>query len=148
MRTFNLTYLVRTIMGAGHETTANSLSWALFELTRHPDIQDKLRTEIREKIAEKGNNVFSGQDYESMPYLTAVVKVSRTLRLSLPVTLHSLHCTGNAPSLACGLHFIQTGSRGRRPAALEADYVDEWEGCERTCNSEGTEDYSLGRRIQ
>jgi hypothetical protein len=77
-------------MGAGHETTANSLSWALFELTRHPDIQDKLRTEIREKIAEKGNNVFSGQDYESMTYLTAVVKVSWTFRLSLPETQHSV----------------------------------------------------------
>jgi cytochrome P450 len=65
-------------MAAGHETTANTLSWALFELTRHPDIQDKLRAEIRQRIAEKGNNVFSGHDYENMPYLTAVVKVSQT----------------------------------------------------------------------
>jgi hypothetical protein len=72
---------IRTIMTAGHETTANTLSWVLFELTRHPEVQDKLRAEIREKIAEKGNNVFSEQDYENMPYLTAVVKVSRMFRL-------------------------------------------------------------------
>jgi hypothetical protein len=117
-------------MAAGHETTANTLSWALFELTRHPDIQDKLRAEIREKITEKGNNVFSERDFESMPYLTAVVKVSRALRalsasdsagLNLP-----FHCIGNAPSLACGLHLVQTGSCGRCPTALETDYADEW----------------------
>jgi cytochrome P450 len=71
-------------MSAGHETTSNTLSWAIFELTRHPEIQDKLRAEIREKIAEKGNSVFSGHDYDNMPYLTAVVKVGRTFRLSLP----------------------------------------------------------------
>jgi hypothetical protein len=86
-----LTYLlpfVRTIMLAGHETTSNTLSWALFELTRHPDIQDKLRAEIREKITEKGSNVFNERDFESMPYLTAVVKVSWTFHLlpCLPVT--------------------------------------------------------------
>jgi cytochrome P450 len=72
-------------MIAGHETTANSLSWALFELTRHPEIQNKLRAEIREKIAEKDHSVFSGNDYENMPYLTAVVKVNRTF-LSLHLT--------------------------------------------------------------
>ena len=91
----HLIHFVRTIMVGGHETTANSLSWTLFELTKHPDIQDKLRAEIREKIAEKGNSVFSGHDYENMPYLTAVVKVSRSFRLSLSVTrshsLTSLH---------------------------------------------------------
>jgi cytochrome P450 len=76
-------------MGAGHETTASSVSWALFELTRHLDTQDNLRAEIREKIAEKGNSVFSGHDYENMPYLTAVVKVNRTFRLYFPVILVS-----------------------------------------------------------
>jgi cytochrome P450 len=75
-------------MSAGHETTSNTLSWAIFELTRHPEIQDKLRAEIREKIAEKGNekgnSVFSGHNYDNMPYLTAVVKVAQKFRLSLP----------------------------------------------------------------
>jgi hypothetical protein len=85
---------VRTIMAAGHDSTTSSLSWALFELTKYPDIQEKLRVEIREKIMEKGNNVFSEYDYESMPYLTAVVKVSQTFYLYLPiirVSFSSLH---------------------------------------------------------
>jgi hypothetical protein len=78
-------------MVAGHETTANTLSWALFELSRHLDIQDKLRTEIREKITEKGNNIFGEHDFESMPYLTAVVKVSRTFNL---ISFHVLFACG------------------------------------------------------
>ncbi|KAK0462505.1 cytochrome P450 [Desarmillaria tabescens] len=68
---------MNTIMFAGHETTASTLSWTFFELARHPEIQDKLRAEIREKeraIFTRGDTEFSVQDLDSMPYLTAVVK--------------------------------------------------------------------------
>jgi cytochrome P450 len=62
-------------MLAGHETTANTISWTLFELTRYPHLQDKLRAEIEEKILEKGSDMLTEHDYESMPYLTAIMKV-------------------------------------------------------------------------
>ncbi|KAK0462489.1 cytochrome P450 [Desarmillaria tabescens] len=68
---------MNTIMFAGHETTANTLSWTFFELARHPEVQDQLRAEIREKervIFARGDTEFSVQDLDSMPYLTAVVK--------------------------------------------------------------------------
>jgi cytochrome P450 len=38
---------VKTFLFAGHETTANSLVWALYLLARHPLVQDKMREEIR-----------------------------------------------------------------------------------------------------
>ncbi|KAK0213325.1 cytochrome P450 [Desarmillaria ectypa] len=66
-----------TIMFAGHETTANTLSWTFLELARHPEVQDRLRAEIREKervVFVRGDTEFSVQDLDSMPYLTAVVK--------------------------------------------------------------------------
>ncbi|KAK0196692.1 cytochrome P450 [Armillaria mellea] len=98
---------MNTIMFAGHETTANTLSWTFLELARHPEVQDQLRAEIREKesvIFARGDTEFSVQDLDSMPYLTAVVKevfrvhpivhiIARTaaqddvLPLSKPVTL-------------------------------------------------------------
>ncbi|KAK0196691.1 cytochrome P450 [Armillaria mellea] len=98
---------MNTIMFAGHETTANTLSWTFLELARHPEVQDQLRAEIREKesvIFARGDTEFSVQDLDSMPYLTAVVKevfrvhpilhsLARTaaqddvLPLSKPVTL-------------------------------------------------------------
>ncbi|PBK76286.1 cytochrome P450 [Armillaria solidipes] len=68
---------MNTIMFAGHETTANTLSWTFLELARHPEVQDQLRAEIREKervIFTRGDTEFSVQDLDSMPYLTAVVK--------------------------------------------------------------------------
>jgi cytochrome P450 len=69
------TAFVRTIMLAGHDTTANTLSWTLYELTKQRHLQDKLRAEIDEKILEKGSDMLTEHDYESMPYLTAITKV-------------------------------------------------------------------------
>jgi cytochrome P450 len=37
---------VITIFTAGHETTANLLSWTLYLLARHPDVLAKLRQEV------------------------------------------------------------------------------------------------------
>ncbi|KIL58929.1 hypothetical protein M378DRAFT_170017 [Amanita muscaria Koide BX008] len=67
---------------AGYDTTAISLSWALVELARHPEKQDKLRRELLQ---------FSGSDPTwdqivtgtACPYLDAVVHES--LRLHPPI---------------------------------------------------------------
>ncbi|KAF9260694.1 cytochrome P450 [Marasmius fiardii PR-910] len=75
---------------AGHETTANTLSWTLLELCRHPEIQMKLRGEIHAKereLAREGRTEFTAEDFESIPYLSAVVKES--LRYH-PVAIHIL----------------------------------------------------------
>lgn len=70
---------------AGHETTANTLSWLLWELSKHPEFQDMLREEIRDKREEissrdvgdeKVKRDFSIEDLESMPFLQALLKVS------------------------------------------------------------------------
>jgi cytochrome P450 len=37
---------VMTLLLAGHETTANALSWAWYELAHHPDVFDRLAAEI------------------------------------------------------------------------------------------------------
>lgn len=68
---------MRVILFAGHETTANSLTWTLWELAKHPEIQKRLRTEIREaEVAARarGSGELTLHDIESMPYLQAVLK--------------------------------------------------------------------------
>ncbi|KAJ7817165.1 cytochrome P450 [Mycena olivaceomarginata] len=68
---------MQTIMVAGHETTANTMSWTLFELTKHPDVQEKLRAEIQATesvIYARGDTEFTASDFESMAYTTAVMK--------------------------------------------------------------------------
>ncbi|KAJ6557519.1 cytochrome P450 [Mycena capillaripes] len=68
---------IQTIMMAGHETTANTMSWTLFELTKNPDVQAKLRAEIQateRAIHARGDTEFTAADFESMVYTTAVMK--------------------------------------------------------------------------
>ncbi|KAG1751043.1 cytochrome P450 [Suillus lakei] len=68
---------MRTILLAGHETTANTVSWALLELARHPEMQSRLRAEIWETedaIQVRGDVNFTIADFDAMPYTTAVMK--------------------------------------------------------------------------
>ena len=37
---------VATLMLAGHETTANALSWTWMLLSQHPDVRNKLQNEL------------------------------------------------------------------------------------------------------
>ncbi|KAJ7691720.1 cytochrome P450 [Mycena rosella] len=81
---------MQTIMQAGHETTANTLSWTMFELTQHPDVQSKLRIEIQaaeRAMHARGATEFTYVDFEAMPYTVAVMK--ETLRFH-PVVYSSV----------------------------------------------------------
>ncbi|KAL0955433.1 hypothetical protein HGRIS_001678 [Hohenbuehelia grisea] len=69
---------MRTLMLAGHETTASTLSWALLELSKNQEVQRRLRAEIWEKEEEIGGRELRPADVDSMPYLNAVLK--ETLR--------------------------------------------------------------------
>jgi cytochrome P450 len=65
-----------TLLVAGHETTATSLSWALERLLRHPDKLARLRAEA---LAGDGEE-----------YADAVVKETLRLRPVLPIVLRKL----------------------------------------------------------
>lgn len=69
---------MRTILLAGHETSATTLCWVLLELARHPEIQERLRAEIRATELSSGRNAsaFTASDLDGMPYLAAVLKES------------------------------------------------------------------------
>ena len=52
------------------------MSWTLYELSKHPDKQRKLRAEIREKMSQikaEGRQEMTPEELESLPYLGAVV---------------------------------------------------------------------------
>jgi hypothetical protein len=71
----------RTILLAGHETSATTLCWVLLEIAKHPDVQKRLREEIRameQAIHARGDVDFTATDLDGMPYLSAVIKVSST----------------------------------------------------------------------
>ncbi|GAQ12077.1 hypothetical protein ALT_9398 [Aspergillus lentulus] len=75
-----------TFLAAGHETTASALTWACYLLTLHPDVQDRLRTEIREHIPS-GNHPITWSDLESMPLLNGVCQEVLRLYPTVPITI-------------------------------------------------------------
>ncbi len=67
---------------AAHETTATSLTWALYFLAEYPDVQEKLRSEVKETLKGRDD---SWETYQSMEYLTAVVNESLRCRTTTPL---------------------------------------------------------------
>ncbi|KAG2125569.1 cytochrome P450 [Suillus cothurnatus] len=57
------------LLVAGYETTSISLTWALIELSRHPDVQ----TRLREELLAFGPDPTYDQLKANLPYLDAVV---------------------------------------------------------------------------
>jgi cytochrome P450 len=68
---------VITIFSAGHETTANLLSWTLYLLARHPDILAKVRQEL-DGLPQ--GRIPSAEDLQQLAYTRAVLSESMRLR--------------------------------------------------------------------
>nr|XP_037838559.1 1,25-dihydroxyvitamin D(3) 24-hydroxylase, mitochondrial isoform X2 [Chlorocebus sabaeus] len=73
---------------AAVETTANSLMWILYNLSRNPKVQQKLFKEIQSVLPE--NQVPRAEDLRNMPYLKACLKESMRLTPSVPFTTRTL----------------------------------------------------------
>ena len=74
-----------TFLIAGHETTASALTWAICMLCEHPEIQSRLREEVRSSLPDPRSptSSISSNDIDGLPYLNAVC--NEVLRLYSPV---------------------------------------------------------------
>ena len=84
----NLVDQMMTFLLAGHETTATALQWTVYALCTHPDIQTRLREEIRENIPSTLIDNPSGitsTAIDSLTYLNAIC--NEVLRFYPPVPL-------------------------------------------------------------
>ncbi|MGW7496693.1 cytochrome P450 [Streptomyces luteogriseus] len=70
---------ILTLAVAGTETTASVLSWTLYELARHPDIEARVHRELDEVL---GKRPVTLDDMTRLPYLNHVI--TETLRLHHP----------------------------------------------------------------
>lgn len=75
---------VKTLIVAGHETTAGTLNWAWYRLSQHPDAAAALDAEL---AVLGGRDDFSLGQLMALRYLPALLK--ETLRLYPPVWLFS-----------------------------------------------------------
>ncbi|XP_071447749.1 cytochrome P450 6a2-like [Hetaerina americana] len=74
----------------GFETSATTLTFCLYELARHPDIQKKMAEEI-DQVLEKHNGELTYESLSEMPYMDRVI--SETLRLYPAVPILFRECT-------------------------------------------------------
>ncbi|KAI6127348.1 cytochrome P450 [Pisolithus croceorrhizus] len=74
---------LRTMLIASYETTSMTMTWALLELARHPNIQTKLR----EELLSFGGEPSYDQLANDLPYLDAVVQEILRLHPSVPELL-------------------------------------------------------------
>lgn len=76
---------VNTFTFAGHDTSKSTISFLLYQLAKHPDVQQKLYDEIHELIIEPKNNKLNIRLINSLSYLDLCVRES--LRLLPPVPI-------------------------------------------------------------
>jgi cytochrome P450 len=72
---------VATLMLAGHETTANTLSWTWMLLAQHPRVREKLTQELKTVLDGRAPAI---ADLPQLPYTHSVIK--EAMRLYPPVT--------------------------------------------------------------
>ncbi|HYM00645.1 MAG TPA: cytochrome P450, partial [Blastocatellia bacterium] len=68
-----------TLFLAGHETTANALTWTWYLLSQYPEVEAKLHAEIASVL---GDRLPSAQDVKKLPYTEMVL--SESMRLYPP----------------------------------------------------------------
>ena len=125
-----LNIATRTLMIAGQDSTASTLTWALYELSRNPEFQTKVREEIKTTRAEaalRGGGELTVADLDSMHNVLAVIKVGSQHSFShqkLNLWLWSIGDTQIPPHrLYIG---AWSGSWGCYSTLVSADNEDGW----------------------
>ncbi len=77
---------LRTLLIAGHETSATALAWALFYILSNPDIEYKLRTEL-----ESSSVNYCLENIIKLPYLTAVCQEALRIHPVVPIIIRTLN---------------------------------------------------------
>lgn len=85
----NLVDQLMTFLGAGHETTATAMQWAVYALCKNPEVQTRLREEIRANLPSISaeNPTIDATAIDNLPYLHAVCNETLRFHPSVPNTV-------------------------------------------------------------
>jgi cytochrome P450 len=77
-----------TFLAAGHETTSSALTWAIYLLCLHPDVQSRLREEIHSNLESIDSHTsITPAQIDKLPYLHAVCQETLRFFPSVPLTI-------------------------------------------------------------
>ncbi|KAH6674056.1 cytochrome P450 4A12A [Plectosphaerella plurivora] len=84
----NLVDQMMTFLAAGHETTASAMTWVIYLLCLNPEVQSRLRAEVRERLPSISSDAdITAVDIDRMPYLLAVCNEALRYYAPVPMTL-------------------------------------------------------------
>lgn len=86
-----LKFTIRDLMGAGTDTTATTLRWAIVLLANHPNVQKRLQEEIDAAIT--GDVLPSIDDMSRLPYLKAAILEVMRIRTLVPLAIPHMTLT-------------------------------------------------------
>ncbi|MGX1778584.1 cytochrome P450 [Nocardia brasiliensis] len=120
-----------TFLVAGHETSAGTLAFALYELARHPDVADRARAEIDGRFPGPGRPMIGFEDVAALRIVRRII--DETLRL-WPVApgyfreaRHTVTIGGGRYRFEAGdWVFVLTLQAHRDPSAWGPD-AEEWD---------------------
>ena len=85
---------VMTFLGAGHDTTATSVAWTLHLISKYPEVQSRLRAEIREYMpflfdpnTRTKSEFLDKADPDQLPYLDNVCRETLRYIPAIPMTV-------------------------------------------------------------
>ncbi|KAI0253592.1 cytochrome P450 [Lactifluus subvellereus] len=133
---------IASLLLAGHDTTANSMTWFLWEIAKHPESQDRIRAEIAALRARRGVEEFSSTDLDNMTFTMAALKEAMRLHpivyilrreagrddvipLAFPITTKSGEQISSIPVKKGTAIDILIGAYHRLPEIWGPD-ADEW----------------------
>jgi cytochrome P450 len=103
---------LRTLLVAGHETTATTMVWALFHLHREPEVLRRLRAEVQ---AAGGDA--TPLELARLPYLDAVCQETLRLHPAVPIVLRRV----TAPFTLLGVPLAAGDTMGVAVPLLHSD---------------------------
>ncbi|XP_034046726.1 cytochrome P450 2K1-like [Thalassophryne amazonica] len=80
----NLLFTVGNLFGAGTDTTATTLRWALLFMTKYPHIQNQVHEELSSVI---GKRQINGEDRKLLPYTNAVIHETQRFASIVPMAV-------------------------------------------------------------
>jgi cytochrome P450 family 4 len=75
---------VDTFMFEGHDTTSSGIAFCLYNIAKHPDVQQKAFDEIKSVIGDDENKPVTLMNLNDLKYLEMVIKETLRLYPSIP----------------------------------------------------------------
>ena len=69
---------------AGHDTTGNTLTWLIYEISKNKSYQAKLQTEVDEFWLNQKDKEIEYMDFKKLPFMTRCIMETLRLRTPLP----------------------------------------------------------------